>query len=150
LVTPSASAAVSAEELPELLEDPDVLGEPPEAAELDELDEQAASASAAPAESTPIATRAFRGFRLLVLKLSMRPRIICIQGIDHTRASRVDQTTVPTDLMTADAVVNGLTNEIRSRFGHYSPTSIPAGGILSSHHIARGRRPSIGCAERIH
>ena len=70
---------MSAEELPELLEDPDVL-EPPEAAELDELDEQAASASAAPAESTPIATRAFRGFRFLILKLSMRPRIIRIQG----------------------------------------------------------------------
>ena len=65
-------------------------------------------------------------------------------------ASRVDQTTVPTDLMTAGAVVNGLTNEIRSRFGLYSPTSIPAGGILSSHHIVRGRRPSLGRTGHIH
>jgi hypothetical protein len=48
--------------------------------ELDELDEQAASSSAPPAESTPSAIRAVRGFRLLVLKRSMRPRIICIQG----------------------------------------------------------------------
>ena len=141
---------MSAEELPELLEDPDVLWEPPEAAELDELDEQAASASAAPAESTPIATRAFRGFRLLVLKLSMRPRIIRIKGLPDPVASRVDQTTVPTDLMTAGVVVNGLTNEIRSLFGTYSPASIPAGGILSSHHIATGRKPSLGCAGRIH
>jgi hypothetical protein len=117
LVTPSASAAVSAEELPELLEDPDVLCEPPAAAELDELDEQAASASTAPAESTPSATRAARGFRLLVLKRFMRPRIICIQGVDRTSASRVDQTTVPTDLIPGSRVVNGLTNEIGYRFG---------------------------------
>jgi len=46
--------------------------------------------------------------------------------------------------MTVDAVVNGLTREIRSRFGTYSPTSIPAGGILSSHHIARGRKVTLG------
>ena len=150
MVTPSASAEVLTEELPELLEDPGVPWEPPEAAELDELDEQAASASAAPAESTPITTRAFRGFRFLVLKLSMRPRIIRIQGRPDPAASGVDQTTVPTDLMTVDAVVNGLTREIRSRFGTYSPTSIPAGGILSSHHIARARRPSLGCAGHIH
>jgi hypothetical protein len=76
LVTPSASAVVSEEEL---LEDPDALCEPPAAAGVDELDEQAASASAAPAESTPNATRPARGVRLLlVVKRSMRPRIIYI------------------------------------------------------------------------
>ena len=49
--------------------------------------------------------------------------------------------------MTAVAVVNGLTNEIRSRFGLYSPTSLPAGGILSSHHIARAWEPFLGAPD---
>jgi hypothetical protein len=71
----------------EMFAPPDALDElaaelPAAAGVLDELDEQAASSSAAPAESAPSAIRAARGFRLLVLvlKRSMRPRIICIQG----------------------------------------------------------------------
>jgi hypothetical protein len=81
----SAATSVPEDEVPVLAAAPDALvpAEPPGAE--DELDEQAASSSAAPAESTPSATRAVRGNRLLVLKRSMRPRIICIQGqLDHS------------------------------------------------------------------
>src|SRR5882724_4464413 len=87
---------------------PDALDElaaelPAAAGVLDELDEQAASSSAAPAESTPSATRAVRGFRLLVLKRSMRPRIICIQGRpDHRIQGRPDLSAHRLDLVRPD------------------------------------------------
>jgi hypothetical protein len=42
---------------------------------LELLDEHAASSTAAPVASTPKATRVARGFRLPILKRSMRPRI---------------------------------------------------------------------------
>src|ERR1700748_2457034 len=75
----------------------------------------------------------------------MRPRIICIQGVDPGQCiqGRPDHSAHRLDPW--HRIVNGLTNEIGYRFGFYSPTSIPAGGILSSHHIARGRNPSLGC-----
>jgi hypothetical protein len=63
-----------------------------EAGDVPELldDEQAASSTAPPAASTPNATRTFRGFRLLlILKLSMRPRILIIQGRPDHIAHRV-------------------------------------------------------------
>lgn len=56
----------------------------------------------------------------------------------HPRiTSRVDQTTLTTGLIWAGGIVNGLLNEIRYRFGHYSGTSTTLSGMLSPRHIAK-------------
>ena len=56
----------------------------------------------------------------------------------HPRiTSRVDQTTLPTDLIWVGRIVNGLLSEIRYRFGHYHRTSTAISGNLSPRHIAK-------------
>jgi hypothetical protein len=123
-----------AEAPPPLAEDGAELPPPADADELDELDEQAATTDiTVPAASTQIAIRAARG-RPVVLNRFMRPRILFIQVSNTPRPHRA-HVALLTLLCWPRRIVNGIVNELRYRFGLYSPTSTGPGEMLSPQHI---------------
>jgi hypothetical protein len=116
LFTASASPETCA------LEDVDV---PEPLGELEPLDEHAASTVAAPIAVTMQAVRAGRRLRLPILKRSMRPRTI---------DSGIDWTTLPTESLWVNEIVNGPVNISAYRFGLYRLTSMQQGWKLLPRH----------------